>query len=162
MKVYFAHPCFNDKQKKFKTEFLNRLSFLTNRSNIVIIDPFEHTPNVEDLPIGRQGDIETKLKKAESIKIECIRLLEECDIIVALVDGDDTGVAFEAGYAHALNKPLILISEKTSSTANAMLIGAARAMIDNVLDEEQMRRLVDTLLWYRATIEKYPGRIENN
>ena len=85
---------------------------------------------------------------AENIKIECIRLLEECDIIVALVDDNDTGVAFEAGYAHAMNKPLILISERTCSTANAMLIGAAKAMFDGIIYKNHVKELVDALIRY--------------
>ncbi|MBP8626326.1 MAG: nucleoside 2-deoxyribosyltransferase [Syntrophorhabdales bacterium] len=139
MKLYFAHPCFNDRQKRFKTEFLKRFSAITDRNSITIIDPFDYTPNIEE-------DIKVKLKTAKEVKVECIRLLEECDIIVALIDDNDTGVAFEAGYAHAINKAIILISERACSTANAMLIGAAMAMIDNILEERQMRRLVDLVL----------------
>ncbi|MDD5009259.1 MAG: nucleoside 2-deoxyribosyltransferase [Syntrophorhabdaceae bacterium] len=156
MKVYFAHPCFDDTQKGFKTEFLNKLSSaLTHRNDILIVDPFDHTPNIE-------GDIETKLKMAENVKIGCIRLLEECDIVVALVDGNDTGVAFEAGYAHAVNKPVILISQQSCSAANAMLIGAARIMVDNVLEREQIEKLAGMLEWFDATISKYPGKPRNN
>jgi nucleoside 2-deoxyribosyltransferase len=156
MKAYFAHPCFDDTQKAFKTEFLSKLSAaLTNRNNILIIDPFDHTPNIE-------GDTETKLKMAENVKIECIRLLEECNVIIALIDGDDTGVAFEAGYAHAVNKPVILISQQDCSAANAMLIGAAKMMVDNVLEREQIEKLAGMLEWFDAAISKYPGKPRNN
>jgi nucleoside 2-deoxyribosyltransferase len=142
MKIYFAHPCFNDKQQEFKTVLLKKMKSvlahagLTN--GIVLVDPFAHTPNVE-------CDLETKLLMAPEIKATCLRLLDECDLIVALVDGDDTGTAFEAGYAHAMDKPIILVSEASCSSANAMLMGSAQAMIDNVLDEEQMLRLVRTI-----------------
>ena len=142
MKVYFAHPCFNDAQKAFKAEFLDSLSSaLTHRQDILIVDPFSHTPNIE-------GDPEAKLQMAESVKIECIRLLEECDIIIALVDGDDTGVAFEAGYAHAVNKPVMLVSQKSCSAANAMMLGAAKASVDNILEKERMEKLADMLEWF--------------
>ena len=83
MKIYFAHPCFTDKQREFKKQFLPKFSAAFKNSghdnDITIIDPFDYAPNIE-------GDIETKLNMAESIKIECIRLLEECDIIIALID----------------------------------------------------------------------------
>jgi nucleoside 2-deoxyribosyltransferase len=156
MKIYFAHPCFNDAQKAFKTAFLDKLSSaLSHRQDILIVDPFDHTPNIE-------GDREAKLKMAEDVKIECIRLLEECDVVVALVDGNDTGVAFEAGYAHAVNKPVILVSQGDCSTANAMLIGAAKMMFDTILKKEQMEKLAGMLEWFDATISKYPGKPRNN
>lgn len=156
MKVYFAHPCFNNAQEAFKTEFLGKLSSaLFHRQDIIIMDPFDHTPNIE-------GDREKKLKMAEDVKIECIQLLEECDVVIALVDGSDTGVAFEAGYAHAVNKPVILVSQGDCSTANAMLIGAAKMMFDNILDKEQMKKLAGMLEWFDATISKYPGKPRDN
>jgi nucleoside 2-deoxyribosyltransferase len=139
MKVYFAHPCFNEKQQDFKTAFLEKIKRALGHAgltiDVVMVDPFDHTPNVE-------CDTETKLLMAQEIKAQCLQLLDECDLIVALVDGDDTGTAFEAGYAHATNKPIILISEATCSSANAMLIGSAQAMIDNVLDDEQIENLI--------------------
>jgi nucleoside 2-deoxyribosyltransferase len=156
MKVYFAHPCFNDAQKEFKTAFLGKLSVaLTHRRDILVIDPFDRTPNIE-------GDAEAKLNMAEIVKIECTRLLEECDIIIAVVDGNDTGVAFEAGYAHAVNKPVILVSRENCSAANAMLLGAAKMMVDNVLEKEQIEKLADMLEWFEGTISKYPGKPWNN
>jgi len=159
MKIYFAHPCFTPEQREFKKQFLEKIAAGLTQNNldkdIVIIDPFDYALNIE-------GDIEAKLKMAESVKIECIRLLEECDIVIALVDDNDTGTAFEAGYAHAVNKPVILISQESCSGANAMLIGAAKAMIDNVLDENGMEKLIGMMKFFYNTwqaSQKYP---ENN
>ncbi len=149
LKVYFAHPCFTDRQKEFKDRFLTKLLPLLSGTDITIVDPFEYTPDIE-------GDMEAKVKMAEHIKIECIRLLEECHIILALIDNSDTGVAFEAGYAHAVNKPLILISNKSCLTANAMLLGAAKMAFDNILEKGQMEKLVEALKWFEAMIGKYP------
>jgi nucleoside 2-deoxyribosyltransferase len=147
MKVYFAHPCFNEKQRSFKTAFLEKIRTALGHggltSDLVMVDPFEHTPNVE-------CDTRTKLLMAQEIKTKCLQLLDECDVIVALADGDDTGTAFEAGYAHAANKPIILISEATCSSANAMLIGSAQAMIDNVLDDEQIETLIKEINLFRT------------
>jgi nucleoside 2-deoxyribosyltransferase len=88
--------------------------------------------------------------------------MEACDIIIALIDGNDTGVAFEAGYAHAVNKPVILVSQENCSVANAMLIGATKMIVDNVLEKEQIEKLVGMLEWFDATISKYPGKPWNN
>ena len=99
---------------------------------------------------------------AESIKIACIRLLEACDIIFALIDGNDTGVAFEVGYAHAVGKPVILISQENCSAANAMLIGAAKVLIDQVLGESGLERLMGMIRFYHSTWKASQKKPENN
>ncbi len=142
MKVYFAHPCFNDEQREFKQTFLKKVETALADTDLAaqfsLVDPFEHTPNVE-------CDRAAKLRMAEEIKTRCLRLLDECDTILALADWDDTGTAFEAGYAHATDKPIILISGTTCSSANAMLIGSAQAMIDNILDDGQIGKLIGAI-----------------
>ena len=90
------------------------------------------------------------------------KALEECDIIIALIDGNDAGVAFEAGYAHAVNKPVILISQENCSAANTMLIGSAKAMIDNVLKESEMEKLVGMLMFFYVTWKASQKKPENN
>lgn len=142
MRVYFAHPCFTEDQRALKKAFLDRLSPLIEGSGIEIVDPFDYTPVIEDNP-------EKKLELAEDIKRECIRLLESCDVVLALVDFDDTGTAFEVGYAHAVGKPVILISSGECSSANAMLLGAAKAVIERVLDVSQVEKLALLLKWFR-------------
>ena len=159
MKIYFAHPCFNEEQIEFKKQFLPKLSAALSQTqygnDIIVVDPFDYAPDVE-------GDIEVKLEMAEDIKIECIRLLEECDIIIALVDGNDTGVAFEAGYAHAVNKPIILISQENCSSANAMLIGSAKVVVNNIVEVEQVKRLAGLILFFYGTWKASQKKPENN
>lgn len=158
MHIYFAHPCFNESQKNFKREFLGKLRTALGKSEygkaVGIVDPFEDTPNIE-------GNRETKLKLSRTVKETCLRMLEDCDIVVALVDDSDTGVAFEAGYAHAIDVPVILISKGHCDEANAMLIGAARERIDNILQEEQIGKLARMFEWYYISKERYghePGK----
>jgi nucleoside 2-deoxyribosyltransferase len=142
MRVYFAHPCFDKEQQQFKEEFLRRLreriDIAEGGDRIAIIDPFDHAPNVEH-------SLEEKLRMSTEIKTACLELLQGCQVIMALVDWNDTGTAFEAGYAHSLNIPLVLISRTTCSLANAMLLGAAHARCDNILEEKQMGILADML-----------------
>ncbi|MDD3847357.1 MAG: nucleoside 2-deoxyribosyltransferase [Syntrophorhabdaceae bacterium] len=152
MYIYFAHPCFNDSQERFKKEFLGKLRSALEQTDygkaVGIIDPFDDTPNIE-------GNRETKLKLSRTVKETCLRMLEDCDIVMALVDDGDTGVAFEAGYAHAINIPVILISRGNCDEANAMLIGAARERIDNILQEEQIEKLARMFEWYFISKERY-------
>ncbi len=151
MHIYFAHPCFNDSQERFKKEFLERLRSALGQTDygraIGIVDPFDDTPNIE-------GNRETKLKLSRTVKETCLRRLKECDVVVALVDDGDTGVAFEAGYAHAIGVPVILISKANCDEANAMLIGAAKERIDNILDEGQIEKLARMFEWYYISKER--------
>ncbi len=159
MKIYFAHPCFTDKQKEFKKVFLEKLSAALSQTqygnDISIVDPFDHTPNIE-------GNIEVKLEMAESVKIECIRLLEESDILIAAVDDNNTGTAYEIGYAHAVNKPVMLISKESCSAANAMLIGSAKVMIDNVIDDGGINKLAGMIELFYSTWKLSQKKPENN
>ncbi|MBP7176884.1 MAG: nucleoside 2-deoxyribosyltransferase [Thermoclostridium sp.] len=159
MKIYFAHPCFNKEQRDFKKQFLPQLSAALSNTqygnDISIVDPFDYSPNVE-------GDIEIKLEMAESIKIECIRLLEECDIIIALVDDNDTGTAYEIGYAHSVNKPVILISKENCSAANAILLGSAKVVVNNIFEDEQIKRLAGLILFFYGTWKASQKKPENN
>lgn len=142
LQVYFAHPCFTEEQERFKYAFLERLNArlktMSLADSIQIKDPFLYAPNVE-------GDSATKVELSSSVKEACIGLLGGCDLFVALVDFDDAGVAFEAGYAYSRHIPIILISNTSCDNANAMLIGAAMARIDRILDEGQMEKLVKML-----------------
>ena len=159
MKIYFAHPCFTDKQREFKQQFLPKLSAALSKTQygngISIIDPFNYAPDVE-------GDVAIKFEMAEGIKTECIRFLEESDIVIALVDDNDTGTAYEIGYAHAVNKPVILISQDSCSAANAMLLGSAKVVVNNVLEDEQMKRLVSLILFFYGTWKASQKKPENN
>ncbi len=159
MKIYFAHPCFTDKQKDFKNKFLPKLSAALSNTqygnDIAIIDPFDYAPDIE-------GDIAVKLEMAEGIKTECIRLLKESDIVMAIVDDNDTGTAYEVGYAHAVNKPVILISKENCSAANAMLLGTAKVVVNNVFEDEQVKRLTDLILFFYGIWRASQKRPENN
>ncbi len=152
MYIYFAHPCFNEFQEQFKNLFLEKLRTALGQTEygkaVGIIDPFLDTPNIE-------GNRETKLKLSRVVKDTCIKMLEECDIVLALIDDGDTGVAFEVGYANAIGKPVILISKSDCAGANAMLIGAARERFDNIPDDEQVSKLAHMIEWYCISKERY-------
>ncbi len=151
MKVYFAHPCFNEVQEKFKEEFLCKLraalDCMEGGNDILIVDPFLHTPNIE-------GDTGAKIAMSGNVAQACLSLLGECEVVIALVDGGDTGTAFEAGYAHCMKMPVMLISEDACDTANAMLIGTAANKFDKVLADTGIKSLAGNLLsLYRAMRE---------
>jgi nucleoside 2-deoxyribosyltransferase len=145
MLVYIAHPAFNDEQKAFKESFITglkeHLAGLKHCGAIALVDPFDRVPDVE-------GNLEEKVERAKEIRESCLKLLDDCSLCVAVVDGDDTGTAFEAGYAYHAGIPVILVSEEACDKANAMLLGAAHARFDNVLDRLQLSLLAGLLEWH--------------
>lgn len=55
---------------------------------------------------------------------EDVRLIKECDVVVALVDTKDVGTAWEIGMAYVLGKPIYLLGLDSStfkSKTNLML-----------------------------------------
>jgi nucleoside 2-deoxyribosyltransferase len=145
MQVYIAHPSFTEGQTEFKERFIARLKEhigkLKHCGPITLIDPFDHAPNVE-------GNREDKIASSRQIKETCLNLLDGCKLLIAVVDDNDTGTAFEAGYAHHKDIPIILVSKDTGDSANAMLLGSAHARFDNVLDELQLSLLAGLIEWH--------------
>jgi nucleoside 2-deoxyribosyltransferase len=143
-RVYFAHPCFTDEQKKLKEAFLEGVRKSLEKSglenDISVIDPFDYTPNVENNP-------SLKGRVSRSIKEVCVRILRESDVIIALVDGEDTGVAFEVGVADTSLIPIVLVAHKVDLTkVNAMLLGAASAVIDDIMRPGRIDFMLDIVL----------------
>ena len=145
MQVYIAHPAFTEGQTEFKERFIARLKEqidkLKDCGPITLVDPFHCAPNVE-------GSIEHKIASSREIKEKCLNLLHGCKLLIAVVDDNDTGTAFEAGYAHHMEIPIILVSKGTCDSANAMLLGSAHARFDNVLDEFQLSLLAGLIEWH--------------
>jgi nucleoside 2-deoxyribosyltransferase len=151
MKVYFAHPAFTDDQKTFKQAFLKAFTGALKKRRPAgktalpeVVDPFDHAPDIENSGAD-------KAALAGAVASICCRLLDDCDLAVALTDDNDAGVAFELGYAYAHSIPAILVSRTGAAEgANAMLTGTAQAFIGNVMDGDRMRTLVDLVYGFAA------------
>lgn len=158
-RVYFAHPCFNKRQERFKKRFIKRVNESLKKGEyaqfVKIVDPFRYVPDIERI-------WETKMKMSKTVTTICLQVLEECDLVVALADGKDTGVAFEMGYAHCMHVPIILVSEKACHEVNSMLIGSVKEMFDRVFDDEQMERLVGMIEWFVISKSRRPSSPVSN
>jgi len=143
-RVYFAHPCFTEEQKKLKEAFLRTLRTSLEKSGLEnefsVIDPFDYTPNVENDP-------SLKRNVSRSIKEVCVRVLRESDVVIALADGQDAGVAFEVGVADVAMIPVVLVADRIElSRVNAMLLGAASAAIDGIMKPGRIDFMLDIVL----------------
>ncbi len=151
MKIYFAHPAFTEDQKALKQAFLRAFKAALKKRCAAgktlppeIDDPFDHAPDVENS--GAE-----KAALAGAVASICCRLLDDCDLVVALMDDNDAGVAFELGYAYAYSIPAILVSRTgAAEAANAMLTGTAQASIGRVLESSRMRTFVDLVCGFAA------------
>jgi nucleoside 2-deoxyribosyltransferase len=145
MQVYVAHPAFTQRQREFKEIFFaglrDRLQKIEGCQTVELVDPFDYSPNLE-------GDIQEKVARSKEIRKSCLDLLDRCALLIAVLDDDDTGTAFEAGYAYRVSIPVILVSAGSCDASNAMLLGAAHARFDNVLDELQMSLLAGLIEWH--------------
>ncbi len=151
MKIYFAHPAFTEDQRRSKQAFLKAFTATLEKSCSArktllpeIVDPFDHAPDIEG------GDADKKAL-ARAVASICCGLLDDCDLVLALFDDNDAGVAFELGYACAHSIPAILVSQTAAAEgANAMLTGTAQASIGRVMDRGRMKLLVDLVCGFSA------------
>ena len=155
-RLYFAHPCFTEEEKRFKETFLKAVRRSLEKSGLEnefsIIDPFDYAPNVENNP-------SLKRNVSRAIKEVCVRVLRESDVMIALADGDDTGVAFEAGVADTSLIPIVLITNKTDAgKANAMLLGSAAAVVDEIMKPGRIDFMLDIVLGLSVIGERLTGK----
>ena len=94
MKVFLASPLFNESERQFNSQIAKTL-----REN-----GFEVWLAQEAMLMNTESH-----RDEETIYKYDIGALETSDIVLAILDGIDvdSGVAFEMGYAKALNKPVI-------------------------------------------------------
>jgi nucleoside deoxyribosyltransferase len=130
-RVYLAGPFFSDAQvKRAKTVH----AALTDNPLIGYI--FEPMENQNEAIVSKYGNgsLEEAMKTVEWQKATFdsdVRQINQADVVVAILDFDtengnvrpDEGTIWEIGYAHAMNKPVILVQfdEMTEEPLNLML-----------------------------------------
>ena len=105
MKIYFANDLFND------------ATLMYNEHVASIIE--KEIPNVEVYLPQRNEAINDKTQYADSLDIvkADYEQLEDSDVLVAVIDSDDSGVALEIGMFYMMNKPIIGIYTDTRRIA---------------------------------------------
>lgn len=130
-RVYLAAPLFNDLERSFNLRLAGLIApmaevFLPQRDGKLMRD------------LVRDG---MPLSAARQLVFEAdINALKRCDCVVAVLDGRtiDEGVAFEVGYARALDK--LCLGLKTddrallSSGDNPMILAGCDEVLGNVVE----------------------------
>jgi nucleoside 2-deoxyribosyltransferase len=102
-KVYLAGPFFNMAQRWLVEQFRNQLL----NFGLEVFSPYH------DIGLGC----------AEQVAMLDIAALNESDIVVAILDGLDSGTIFEIGYSRAKDIPVMVYTESEQSEALTMIQG---------------------------------------
>ena len=154
MKVYFANDLFNDATLMYNEHVVSKIE--------------EELPDVEVYLPQRNDAINDKTQYADSLTIVKADYdeLEDSDVLVAVIDSDDSGVALEIGMFYMMNKPIIgiytdtrrvaygneqkkeaidILGENQVAYTNLMVIGAIKERGELVDNHEEAIRLLKNL-----------------
>ena len=97
MKIYLSAPLFTQPERRWNRRLAAGLEDRIPGCEVIL---------PQDLKIGGAYN---RPEDFQHIFDNCIRSLEQADLVVALLDGADvdSGTAFEVGYARALGLPVI-------------------------------------------------------
>ena len=117
-KVYLASPFFDDAE----LERVDKVKEILDSKGLEVFSPKEHQN--EHLEFG---SIEWRKATFEND----VKHIDWCDVVVAIIckgNYDDSGTAWELGYAYATNKPVVLVNT-TGETINLMIADSIHALI---------------------------------
>lgn len=129
MRIYQAGPLFSEAEREWHTKLKARLLEAGH-------DPVWPGELVSQKDVKKWG-----AAAPHKIMETDLAALESCDIVVALLDGAqvDDGTAFEVGYAHCRQMPIIGIrtdfrqaGDTRKSTVNAMIEGACLIIVPSI------------------------------
>lgn len=125
-KIYLASPFFDDKE----IERMNKVKEILRAKGLDVFVPNEHQhPELEFA--SREWRTATFNNDVAGI--------DNADIVVAVIckgNYDDSGTAWEIGYAYATKKPVIVVNV-TGETINLMIADSLHALITSYEELEQ-------------------------
>jgi nucleoside 2-deoxyribosyltransferase len=100
MRIYLAAPLFSQVQRKYNRLIAKELSKAIPRSEVIL---------PQDFRVGPGGASFNDRRYLVALFKRCQKELRSADAVLALLDGADadSGVAFEVGFARALDKPVL-------------------------------------------------------
>jgi len=122
MSIYLAAPLFSQAERQWNRQLAQRIE---EETGCTVVLPQDFLGGKE--PTG-EDDLATLYRM-------CIEGVEECDAVVAVLDGPDadSGTAFEMGYARALAKPIVGVRtdfrEHQDTGTNLMLARSCHSLV---------------------------------
>jgi nucleoside 2-deoxyribosyltransferase len=71
------------------------------------------------------------LGSANDVVVQDLQAIKDCDLMLAITDGLDAGTVYEIGYARALNKPVVVYSERHKGESLKMMEGSGCTLCEN-------------------------------
>lgn len=119
-KIYLASPFFNPTE----VERVDKVKEILDSKGLEVFSPKEHQ--------HKELDFGSREWRKATFKND-VDHIEWCDVVVAVIcqgNYDDSGTAWELGYAYATNKPVILVN-LTGETINLMIADSLHALISS-------------------------------
>lgn len=117
-KIYLASPFFDDAE----LERVDKVKEILDSKGLEVFSPKEHQNNHLEF-----GSMEWRKATFEND----VKHIDWCDVVVAIIckgNYDDSGTAWELGYAYATNKPVVLVNI-TGETINLMIADSLHALV---------------------------------
>ena len=119
-KIYLAAPFFNDNE----IARVDKVKKILRENGLDVFVPMEHqNPHLEF------GSMEWRVETFNND----VKHIDWCDYVVAILANgnyDDSGTAWELGYAYATNKPVIVVNP-TGETINLMIADSLHAILNS-------------------------------
>lgn len=143
MKVYLASPFFNEEQ----IERIEMVEKLLDENGFDVFSPRKEVLITKE---STQDDMINAFKAD-------VENIDDCDFMLAILDGHDTGTLFETGYAYAKNKPILYFNETRPEEKGPNLMLAmsgklpfimykdARQILNNVLYDIAENGLIEVM-----------------
>lgn len=125
-KVYLASPFFND----IEIERVDKVKAVLDKLGLDVFSPKEHQ--------NPEYEFGSREWRAVTFKND-VDHIDWCDIVVAIISQgnyDDSGTAWELGYAYATGKPVVLVN-LTGETINLMIADSLHALITSYEELEK-------------------------
>ena len=133
VKIYLAHPFFNERQKELTAQAIEYLE--QNDTVAVVHEPFQTQYKdvmIDNDPLGLFGSREW-IQNTYQNDISALSS-SDCGVFIYDMDKPDDGTAYELGAMRALHKPCIVIpfseGPKKDYEMNLMIAAGATAFID--------------------------------
>lgn len=117
-KIYLASPFFNETE----LERVDKVKEILDAKGLEVFSPKEHQNKHLEF-----GSLEWRKATFDND----VDHIDWCDVVVAIISQgnyDDSGTAWELGYAYATGKPIVLVN-LTGETINLMIADSLHALI---------------------------------
>ena len=142
VKIYLAHPFFNEHQKEMTKKALALLE--QNDTVSVVHEPFTfqyHDVSFENDPEGIFGSLQWAVNTYQNDLSAMAS--SDCAVVLWDMDNEDPGTAYEVGFMRAMQKPVVIVpfskGPNEDYELNLMLAVGATTFIDGNHDFDKLK-----------------------